>query len=268
MIWLGPWLLDPVYWFLVLVVPPGTPWYWFDAAYYVTRESFTAALVFLLGTWCAVDWRRLFGRGVQKTDTVTVVSATLFCILASTALVYAMFWPLSVGFPDFVSRWLIDLPDVVYREGERFPIVANVVGLLSIAVFAPVVEEVLFRGLLLHRLTQVTGPGTAIVLSSLLFGVVHPDVGGAFLFSVVMSILYLRTQSLFIPIACHVLNNLVAWLWELGDMLYHGPDYSYSLADFQDGWPWGVGAGAIVLVWVTTYLFRRKEHAIWRLPLL
>ena len=38
----------------------------------------------------------------------------------------------------------------------------------------------------------------------------HVELLGAFVFGVVMAILYMRTRTLLIPIACHMLNNVIA----------------------------------------------------------
>jgi hypothetical protein len=86
-------------------------------------------------------------------------------------------------------------------------------------VIAPVVEEVFFRMILFPRLSLKWGTTVGIVVSSLLFGLVHPfDWIGAFVFGVAACTLYLRTRTILIPMAVHSLNNavaaLVAW-WSI-----------------------------------------------------
>ena len=86
-----------------------------------------------------------------------------------------------------------------------------------------------------HRWANKWGVKRAIIFSSLLFGVLHVEgtlegTLGAFVFGVVMAILYLRTRTLLIPIACHMLNNAVAvaiGIWGVG---WGDPT---SLEDFQ-----------------------------------
>jgi len=75
------------------------------------------------------------------------------------------------------------------------------------AVFAPLVEEIIFRGIMVERFGAKYGYKSAVLLSSFLFGVLHMDIIGAFVFGVVLSILYLRTRSLLLPFLIHAANN-------------------------------------------------------------
>src|SRR6056297_218806 len=75
------------------------------------------------------------------------------------------------------------------------------------AVFAPLVEEIIFRGIIVERFGAKYGYKSAVILSSFLFGVLHMDIIGAFVFGVVLSVLYLRTRSLLLPFLIHAANN-------------------------------------------------------------
>lgn len=81
---------------------------------------------------------------------------------------------------------------------------------LSIAVIGPIAEEFIFRGVLLKRLMAKTSLWGGVLISSGLFAVLHVDVIGAFLFGIIASLLYLRTQNLLVPILLHILNNSIA----------------------------------------------------------
>jgi uncharacterized protein len=80
----------------------------------------------------------------------------------------------------------------------------------SLAILAPIAEEFMFRGLLLKRLIKKTSVWSGILISSFLFGILHADIIGAFLFGVIASLLYLRTGNLLIPMLMHILNNSLA----------------------------------------------------------
>jgi membrane protease YdiL (CAAX protease family) len=82
-------------------------------------------------------------------------------------------------------------------------------------IVAPIVEEFLFRGFLLHRFTIKWGIRTAVLASSFIFGILHADILGAFLFGLVMCILYLKTGTILVPIFCHMLNNCIAFGMEM-----------------------------------------------------
>lgn len=76
---------------------------------------------------------------------------------------------------------------------------------------APVVEEILFRGILTNRWALKWGITTGIVASTVLFGMGHAlGMIGATAFGLVAVLLYFQTGGLVVPITFHVVNNLVA----------------------------------------------------------
>jgi len=74
---------------------------------------------------------------------------------------------------------------------------------------APVMEELVFRGLILQRLAVKFGYGWAIITSSLVFGLLHMEGwSGATAFAVFMCLIYLHTRNIWVPIVLHILNNM------------------------------------------------------------
>lgn len=81
---------------------------------------------------------------------------------------------------------------------------------------APVVEELLFRKLLLERWVRRMGTTRAILAQAAVFAVLHLLFVGAFVFGLFAALLYLRTRSIWVPVAFHVLNNAAGGLvWAL-----------------------------------------------------
>lgn len=83
----------------------------------------------------------------------------------------------------------------------------------AIAIAAPVVEELLFRGLLQNALAKYVPIWGAILLSSLLFALVHLQpyaVPGLMSLSIAFGYLYHRTGSLRTNIILHMANNVLA----------------------------------------------------------
>lgn len=84
-------------------------------------------------------------------------------------------------------------------------------GVVSLVIVAPVMEELLFRGAIMgHLLRQGRSPRTAILLSALVFGLIHinpAQVVFAFLMGCVLGWVAWRTGSLWPAIAGHMLNN-------------------------------------------------------------
>lgn len=84
--------------------------------------------------------------------------------------------------------------------------------ILSIVIMAPVVEEVVFRGLILSRLKKAMDCRIAILISSLLFGIIHGQVlwmAYAFVLGIVLALVAERTKSTGAAIALHLLFNLM-----------------------------------------------------------
>ena len=85
-----------------------------------------------------------------------------------------------------------------------------IIEIVMITILAPIVEEFFFRGVILQRLIKKTSIWGGILISSLLFGILHADIIGAFLFGVIAALLVIRTGNLLIPILLHMLNNTIA----------------------------------------------------------
>jgi len=103
-------------------------------------------------------------------------------------------------------------------------------------VVAPVVEELLFRGMLFHILASRWGVRPAMLAVAAVFAALHPNPIGMFLFSLMLSVLYLRSRSLIFPILCHMTNNAVPALILLA--MPNAPNSAgaaSSLASFQHG---------------------------------
>jgi membrane protease YdiL (CAAX protease family) len=194
-----------------------------------------------------LSWRRVFGPPLQPRDlplTVAVVPVALFT-LASALLIYV---PLSYVAPDFVKRML--LSDTVFD--------AHTIGqwlLLALGgvAMAPIIEEVVFRGIILQRWAHRWGTRTGVIASSALFALGHGEWVGHFLFGLLMALLYLRTKRLWVPIAAHGLNNLLVTLPSLWHIVARAPDDpAETLASFRAGAWMGVPAlfVGLLLGWI------------------
>ena len=85
--------------------------------------------------------------------------------------------------------------------------------ILYIAILTPIAEELMFRGYLLDAIKRKHGDWVAIIISSILFGLVHIDpytIGVATIGGIIYGWLRVRTGSLLPCIACHMMWNLMA----------------------------------------------------------
>ena len=87
----------------------------------------------------------------------------------------------------------------------------TMLALLGLAMFiAPVAEEILFRGILVPLLMKRLGAGPAVILSSVLFALVHlhaPSFFPLFVLATGLALAYIYTGSLWVPIMMHALFN-------------------------------------------------------------
>jgi len=110
----------------------------------------------------------------------------------------------------------LDMPDDYVRLFAG--IMNNEFGYLAIGIFAPVAEEMVFRGGILRSLLRLTNGRNcwmAIVFSALLFGVVHGNVAqgvNAFLLGLLLGWMYYRTDSIVPGILFHWVNNTIAFI--------------------------------------------------------
>lgn len=133
---------------------------------------------------------------------------------------------------------------------------------LQVCLLAPVMEELLCRGLILRGLLQRMRPGWAIILSAFLFALMHGNLWQgvpAMLLGALLGFVYYKTGSLLLTMLMHAANNAFSL------MLIKTPSYA-AASDWTDILPlWGyvalVVAGALLaalLVWMLVRIPR--EH--------
>ena len=129
-------------------------------------------------------------------------------IIMTIGVVWVSIILLDLVSPD-LAEWYFDWLNSVelFEIGPDTTLIQYGLIFFVVAVFAPVVEEIIFRGIMVERFGAKYGYKSAVLLSSFLFGVLHMDIIGAFVFGVVLSILYLRTRSLLLPFLIHAANN-------------------------------------------------------------
>jgi membrane protease YdiL (CAAX protease family) len=122
-------------------------------------------------------------------------------------------WPILVVFM-MLTQWI--LPDYPQQDDVRSLKIEG--GPLFYEMFwkaglvAPIVEELIFRGLLYPMLKKYIGVFWGCVTSSLLFSFIHDNVLSfalLFLISAYLTFLYERNNNLLVPIACHAFFNLI-----------------------------------------------------------
>lgn len=130
--------------------------------------------------------------------------------------------------------------------------------ILMAVVMAPLFEEIVFRGIIMKGLiNKGTKPKTAIIISAVIFGLVHGNPWqfvGAVLLGSVLGLVYYKTKSLLLPILLHVFNNLCSAI-----LIFYGNTESF--ADTFKVSEWLILAIGIVL-FTTFYILFTKKYRV------
>jgi membrane protease YdiL (CAAX protease family) len=97
-----------------------------------------------------------------------------------------------------------------------------------------------------------------MLATSLAFGILHFDLVGAAIFGYVMAVLYIKTGTLAIPIACHILNNAFVVGYGIIVGTFESQVTDDRLEDF-DGLVW-IGVGCLLISLPYLLYFIRKNR--------
>ena len=123
-----------------------------------------------------------------------------------TVILGGLLWMISMQV--VVEPLSLLLPTVHQQSGQGFW------AIMTAVVFAPVFEEFIFRGVILEAMLRRHRRSFSVVVTSLLFAVVHfePSVMfTAFVSGLVLGTVYLHTSSIFSTIILHAINNAIAY---------------------------------------------------------
>lgn len=123
---------------------------------------------------------------------------------------------------------------------------------ITAVIMAPIFEEIIFRGIMQKgMMNNGVEPWKAILLSSILFGLIHGNPWqfvGATLLGCVLGLVYYKTKSLLLPMLLHGFNNLCSAI-----LIFYTQKESFAEAFNVSEWML-LGTG-IVLFSIFFYLF-------------
>ncbi len=136
---------------------------------------------------------------------VLITVALSFATMVSADLPNYWNFKLTTASPAMKSFY--DMVTELLRQMTGGPLWSS---FLLTAVFAPIFEEWLCRGMVLRGLLTKMKPGWAIVVSALFFALIHLNPWqalNAFIIGVVMGYVYYKTGSLWLTMLIHFVNN-------------------------------------------------------------
>ena len=186
--------------------------------------------------------------------TVILMVPVIFCFAAMSlwATAYAASWVA----PD-LARYLLERQDD--DQLRQLTQGGSPLLIMFIVVIGPVIEEFVFRGVVLRRWMARSTLWRGVMGSSIIFALLHPPfIVGALVVGIFLSMLYLLTRSLYAPIAFHAMyNGLVTWA-TLGASQLTEERKETSLAEFRGEW---MAETALLIVsgWIVFRIIRRFE---------
>ena len=132
---------------------------------------------------------------------------------------------------------IIPMPEFVQ---ELFAMLAtkDIYTLLMVCIVGPVLEELLFRGIILDGFLNRYKPGKAIFWSAFLFGLFHLNpwqfIPG-FIIGILLAWIYMKTRSLLPVILIHVLNNSLSYyvMYKYGEDIMSFKDLFADVSDYR-----------------------------------
>jgi len=196
-----------------------------------------------------IPWRTL---GIWRIEPITLLAPFFLMVLGVGTLASGCNNLLRVVLPP--PAWFTQAFAQLYDLAAH-----PISGPLALVVIAPLTEELIFRGLILRGLLARTNPRRAIVISALLFALIHVNpwqfpiaLGTGLIFGWA----YFRTGSLVLCMAGHALHNSISLLGTGLPFVIHGFNSTppAGTVDFQ---PWWFDLTGFVLVLVGIAWFLR-----------
>ncbi|MEL7144044.1 MAG: CPBP family intramembrane glutamic endopeptidase [Cyanobacteria bacterium J06573_11] len=212
-----------------------------------------------VGQGHGLQLKYVFGRRLPPDFSWPYIALLVLSLLMfSMGSFSVVFYVVSLLAPEQAAQ-MLETDLVLSGEGSGFPQFYSGLMIFLLVVFAPVVEELVFRGILLQRWATKWGLRVGIVGSSVVFGMLHfSNPVGLTLFGLVMALLYVRTQSLWVPMVCHALNNLTVVILDRSSSFGMGDQAdAVTVAAVQERW-WA-GLILIVIAFPILSLFLRRS---------
>lgn len=149
-------------------------------------------------------------------------------------------------------------PEVSFTAIET----GSLFGIIGSVMIAAFMEEILFRGIIMEALLQRYSGGIALLQSSLLFMLAHPDpsqMPGALLLGILSGFFYLRLRDLCMSFLIHLVNNVAVAILLLNDG-------AVQFSHLDPKTYYGIVTGCVLALWAGYVLLVRctrniKTHA-------
>lgn len=227
---------------------------------YGDRNESLVSMIYYLCVFLSISiifYRRK--RFFEKKDSILLgpnnIIIYLILIVTTISLQFGVGMPITELIPmnDYFKELFAELSESM----------TNIWGFISAVILAPLLEEFIFRGIILNGLLKKVSPIKAILLSSFLFAFVHLNPWqfvSAFLIGLIMGWVYFKTGNLLYAIFIHFTNNFLA---SLAAINMNDMPIDTTMAEMLGSTSKMimVVVGSIVLLMVSLYLLKRQFTA-------
>ncbi|WP_094551288.1 type II CAAX prenyl endopeptidase Rce1 family protein [Petroclostridium xylanilyticum] len=176
-----------------------------------------------------IDIKKLIGKLPSKYNWWEIFYIATPLVLFSIGVTATLLYTFSLIAPVFTEN-ILNSPSNITQIGF-------VNQILFICIIFPIIEEFFFRGIILNRLYIKWGLRQSIIISSFIFSMFHMDLIGGFIFGIVMALLYIKNQTLIIPIICHIINNIAFTVLYFFEKTLNTDKMSIKLNElYSDSW--------------------------------
>lgn len=161
---------------------------------------------------------------IKKEWKLRKTNHTFFLLSISVSFSYSLLFSL-LTYNDSIENSIM-----IHNSADYYSNILSGFGIvmmiLNLIVIAPISEEIALRGIVFTRIETTTNPIAAMLISSILFGIMHLSAGGiilsvgAFIMGAVFGLVFYKTNSLFACFIAHAIANLPEFIF------YNNPQLS------------------------------------------
>lgn len=166
-----------------------------------------------------INFQYLIG-SLKKVNLILPIGLAIANYFLALGTSSAILYGLSFIVPEYVKEQ-INQTHVTTPWGYMFFAIAALI-------FAPIMEELFFRGIIFQKLAIKQNTVKALIISASLFTIVHfrSDIISLFSIGITLAILYLKTKQIIVPIICHFVYNLIVSIELLNWQFFSNTDHS------------------------------------------
>ncbi len=199
-----------------------------------------------------------------KLPLILAIANYCFAIGSSTMVLYG----LSFAVPEYIEGQVNQIYATTPLGYAFFAI--------AVLIFAPIMEELFFRGIIFQKLAVQKSTVKALIWSAIIFALIHfrTDLISLFTFGVTLGILYLRTKQIIVPIFCHFIYNLIVTIQLIYWYFFSNVDHSQTITlvefrqEFIDNVHWYILLVTVSFPYICYYIYQNfpRNNNIQRLP--